>query len=304
MNIQYLIQILQNKITILNNAKSQAFSVGDINQVSSIEKELLETQNTFAQLAMLQDMSQAAANVNITPAEVVASGLQAAQNPVQGPSASAFINGYDISAYATDSLHEAKIQSIVNSMPAFSSADNIDLYIQNIAAGSPVTGAMVLAAATMYTLDVPLLLAIMQNDSAFGTLGVGARTFNPGNVGNTGSAERAYASWSDGVEAVAEWLNRHRINSEPLAPVIPAPAIIQPPVVETPVVTPPTPEPIIAPITPPTEATSTPTDTVSTTTPEIIDTPSIATTTPNIVPDVASSTPEITPAATTTDPAL
>lgn len=291
--------MLQNKMTMLNNAKSQAFAVGDINQVNAIDQDLLETQNTFAQLAMLQDISAAAANINTTPAEVVASGIQASQNQTQGPSASAFINGYDISAYATDALHETKIQSIVNAMPAFSSADDIDRYIQNLAPTSPVAGDMVIRSATMYTVDVPLLIAIMQNDSAFGTLGVAARTFNPGNVGNTGIEERTYASWQDGVTAVAEWLNRHRISGVALEPVII-------PIVEP---TPPAPEP--TPITtpeplPPVEP---PVDT-ATTTPPIIDEP-VATTTPELIPETSTTTTEIletatstTSEATTTEPTL
>lgn len=312
MNIQYLIQMLQNKMTMLNNAKSQAFAVGDINQVNAIDQDLLETQNTFAQLAMLQDISAAAANINTTPAEVVASGIQASQNQTQGPSASAFINGYDISAYATDALHETKIQSIVNAMPAFSSADDIDRYIQNLAPTSPVAGDMVIRSATMYTVDVPLLIAIMQNDSAFGTLGVAARTFNPGNVGNTGIEERTYASWQDGVTAVAEWLNRHRISGVALDPlIIPIAEPTPQPIIETPVVTPTPPAPEPTPITtpeplPPVEP---PVDT-ATTTPPIIDEP-VATTTPELIPETSTTTTEIletatstTSEATTTEPTL
>lgn len=296
--------MLQNKITMLNNAKSQAFAVGDINQVNTIDQDLLETQNTFAQLAMLQDISAAAANINTTPAEVVASGIQASQNQTQGPSASAFINGYDISAYATDALHETKIQSIVNAMPSFSSADDIDRYIQNLAPTSPVKGDMVIRSATMYTVDAPLLIAIMQNDSAFGTLGVAARTFNPGNVGNTGIEERAYTSWQDGVTAVAEWLNRHRISGVALEPVIIPVTIPEPapqPVIETPVVTPtpqaPEPTPTIIPTPEPVPPVETPIDT-ATTTPELI--PEISTTTPGLLETTTSTTSD----ATTTEPTL
>lgn len=296
--------MLQNKITMLNNAKSQAFAVGDINQVNTIDQDLLETQNTFAQLAMLQDISAAAANINTTPAEVVASGIQASQNQTQGPSASAFINGYDISAYATDALHETKIQSIVNAMPSFSSADDIDRYIQNLAPTSPVKGDMVIRSATMYTVDVPLLIAIMQNDSAFGTLGVAARTFNPGNVGNTGIEERAYTSWQDGVTAVAEWLNRHRISGVALEPVIIPVTIPEPapqPIIETPVVTPtpqaPEPAPTIIPTPEPLPPVEPPIDT-ATTTPELI--PEISTTTPGILETTTSTTSD----TTTTEPTL
>ena len=211
MNLTYLIQTLQNKITTLNNAKVQAFSMGDINMVESIEKDLIDTQSTFSQLTMLVSLNQAAENANSTPAEVVAIGLDAVQNEVQGPSASAVVNGYDISAYATDPLHEQKIQTIVNAIPALTLVSDIDTYIQSKVEGSPVTGSMILSSAGKFNVNIPLLIAIMQNDSSFGTLGVGARTFNPGNVGNTGLKEVNFGSWEAGVDAVAEWLASHRI---------------------------------------------------------------------------------------------
>lgn len=214
MDIQYLIQVLQNKITALNNAKSQAVSIGDFEQINVIEKELLDTQHTFSQLTMLVNMTQAATTANVSTAEVVASGLNVLQNvppTIQGPSAGAVINGYDVSAYATDALYEQKIQTILSGMIDFSTEADVDAYVQDVAPGSPVTGGMVYAAVNQYGIDLPLLMAIMQNDSMFGTKGVGATTFNPGNVGNTGSATRSFGSWGEGVSAVAEWLSRHRV---------------------------------------------------------------------------------------------
>lgn len=214
MDIQYLIQILQNKITALNNAKSQAVSIGDLDQLAVIEKELLDTQHTFSQLTMLVNMTQAATAANVTVSTVVENGLNAAQNippAVQGPSAAATVNGYDLSAYATDALYEEKIRTILSGMIAFSTPADVDAYIQDTAPGSPVTGDMVYAAVNQFSIDLPLLLAIMQNDSDFGTKGVGATTYNPGNVGNTGSATRSFPSWADGVSAVAEWLSAHRV---------------------------------------------------------------------------------------------
>lgn len=213
MNITTILQILQNKVNMLTNAKSQAFSVGDLNQVTAVENELLETQNTIQQLTLIDEMARAAEFTNMTPAEVIASGVEAIQKTVQGPSASAIINGYDLSAYATNEFYEQKIQTIFNGLSTFSLAADIDTYIQGIAAGSPVTGEMVLASVAQYSVDTNLLLAIMQNDSCFGTLGIGASTFNPGNVGNTGSATRSYGSWAEGVMAVAEWLSRHRVTA-------------------------------------------------------------------------------------------
>lgn len=215
MDLNSLIQLLQNKISILQTARGQAYASGDLNQLNAIDKDLLETQNTITQLATLVEIAKAAQSVNTSLADVAVSGISAVQDTTttQGPSASAIINGYDISAYATDSLHEQKIQTIINAMPPLFVIDDVSTYIKNVAPGSPITGEMVITAAAQYFVNIPLLVAIMQNDSQFGTQGVGARTNNPGNVGNTGFAERSYPTWADGVNAVADWLDRHRVNA-------------------------------------------------------------------------------------------
>ena len=210
MDIPYLISLLQNKINYLNNARSSAAAVGDVSGVSSIDQDILTTQNTLAQLELLQQMNQAASNAGTTTSEIVSIGLYSLQNTVQGPNAGAIINGYDISAYATDPQYESKIQTILAKQPQFASAMVIDTYIQGLYPGSPVTGAMVMAALVLYPVDVQLFMAIMELDSRFGTQGVGARTNNPGNIGNTGTATYSFPSWNDGVTGVAEWLNRHR----------------------------------------------------------------------------------------------
>lgn len=210
MDISSLIQLMQNKESTLSNAKSQAFSIGDLNQMNLVEKELLETQNTLAQLRLLAQLEHAAQSTNSTTSAIVASGVDALQNaPVSSPDS--IINGYDIGTYAVDPLHEQKIRNLLAAMPVFTTAEDITSYIQNAAPGSPVTGQMVIAAATAYAVDIALVMAIMQNDSNFGTLGVGARTNNPGNVGNNGVEERRYGSWEEGVAAVAQWLSVHRV---------------------------------------------------------------------------------------------
>ena len=293
---------------MLTNAKSQAFSIGDINQFNLIDKELLDTQNTFAQLTMLSDVTQAAQAVNSTPAELIATGIQAAQNQTQGPSAGAIINGYDVSAYATDSLYEQKIRAIINSMPPLTDSSAIDTYIRGIVGLSPVTGDMVYSSAIAYGVDIPLLVAIMQNDSAFGTLGVGARTFNPGNVGNTGSAERSYNSWQEGVSAVADWLNKHRVNTAQTTPQVapnPAPTPSEPAPALAPTYTPS--EPASSIYTAPQTILSTPlvndaTTTSATTTHNTSTSTPTATTTSSFftTPDVGTSTPAVPSTTATT----
>ena len=210
MDIEYLTQLLNNRLVSLNNAKIQAFTSGDVATAFSLDEEILSIQNTLSQLGLLTTIHSAASSAQVTPADVISTGIEAIQNPVQGPSAGAIINGYDVSAYATDALYEQKIRTILDGMIAFSTPADVDAYIQDMAPGSMVTGDMVYGAVNEYSIDLPLLMAIMQNDSAFGTKGIGATTNNPGNIGNTGSATRSFGSWNEGVRAVAEWLSRHR----------------------------------------------------------------------------------------------
>ena len=211
MDIATINQLLTARLATLNDARARAISVGDIEQINTIDKDLMSTKNSLQQLTLLTNITTAATNANTTPAEVVASGIDAVLNIIQGPSASAIVSGYDISAYATDPNHEQKIQNIINAMPMVNVASEIDIYIKEMAPESPITGEMVLNAGNQYVVDIPLLLAIMQNDSMFGTLGIAVNTLNPGNVGNDGTNIKTYPSWVEGVNAVAEWLNRHRI---------------------------------------------------------------------------------------------
>lgn len=115
--------------------------------------------------------------------------------------------GYDMSSYATDPLHEQKITNIYNSL---GSGDSQTL-ISNLAPNAPVTGAMIDAAAAQYGVDPKLLIALFQEESGLGTQGAGAKTMNPGNVGNTDNGStKTMASWQDGVNAAAQWLADHR----------------------------------------------------------------------------------------------
>jgi len=115
---------------------------------------------------------------------------------------------YDIGTYATDPNHEASVQRILDSMGQMTSVGQIDNYIQSVASGSPVTGQMILSASEQFGVSSETMMAIMQQDSNFGTLGAGARSFNPGNVGNTETATSTgqlvnFGNWQSGVNAVA-----------------------------------------------------------------------------------------------------
>jgi hypothetical protein len=117
---------------------------------------------------------------------------------------------YDITKYATASHHEKTIRKILLRMPKMRTVHDVHKYIKMKAPRSPVTGQMVVASAKKYGADVHMMLAIMQMDSHFGTKGLGARTKNPGNVGNDGKRRRYYSSWQDGVHAVAHWIARKK----------------------------------------------------------------------------------------------
>ena len=214
MDIPYLINLLQNKLNYLSNAQSAAVAIGDLNSVNSINQEILSTQNTLAQLKLLQQISITANATNTTTADIVQSGIDAVTGSSGNPNPDAIANmtGYDISTYATDPQYEQKIGNILHNMPPLSTGDGVGAYISTVVSGSPLTGEMIYGSATQYSVDLRLLTAILQLESQFGTTGVGASTFNPGNVGNTDSgATKTFSSWTDGVSAVAVWLNAHRV---------------------------------------------------------------------------------------------
>lgn len=121
------------------------------------------------------------------------------------------VGGYDISSYATDPNHEKAVQGILNGIGKFNSIPEMDAYIKRKYPNSPVTGQMIANAATKYGVSWEMMTAMMEQDSSMGTAGKGARTFNPGNVGNDDSGNiRNYGNWQAGVDAVANWLSRHK----------------------------------------------------------------------------------------------
>ena len=215
MNIDYLIQLLGNRLTALATAKEQAFLTGDLEMVNKFDAEVNEVLNTINKLKLLQGISETAAVTPFTEAEVVQNGIEASfgiasSNTVSGTGSITPMDEYDITSYATDPLHEQKIASILSGMGEMTGPELIDAYINAKSISSPLTGQMIFDAANSSAVDVRLVMAIMEQDSRFGTAGVAVDTFNPGNVGNTGSATKTYDSWQAGVEAVAEWLSRHR----------------------------------------------------------------------------------------------
>ncbi len=118
-----------------------------------------------------------------------------------------------VGAYATDPNYSNEVNGIYNDIEKnfpTPTSQNLQSYIENNAGKnkSPVTGQMIINAATTYGVDPNALTAVLNQESDFGTAGVATRTMNPGNVGNTGSAERSFNSWQAGVNATAQELAR------------------------------------------------------------------------------------------------
>ena len=193
MKIEDLIELLKNRLNSFKLSRDYAVMSGNLEGANVAEIEIAGIQDTLYKLNLIND-----ASTNI--ASVTSANL------------SGTVNGYDITSYATDPLHEKKIVDILNLMGKMNTVEDINLYINSKAANSPVTGEMILNAAKEYAVDVRLMMAIMELDSSFGTLGIAVNTLNPGNVGNDDDGNiRNYKTWQEGVSAVAEWLNRHRV---------------------------------------------------------------------------------------------
>ena len=279
MNVEYLIQLLNNKLVVLQNAKTQAVMSGDLVTINSIDEETLGVQNTLAQLRLVQQISTAAAAANTTTAQVVASGVTSVQTAGTLPdNPTEVLSMYDMSTYAADPLYYQKLTDILSIMPIMDTTQEIDTYIANEAIGSPLNGQMILGLAQQYSIDTRMLMAILELESNFGTAGLAVSTINPGNVGNTGTSTRTYNSWQDGVAAVAQWLSVH-------------PAIAATPVVTT---------PIAATIsTASTTATTTPSVATATSTQSTASTVLTATSTPVITtPPFVDTTPIINASST------
>lgn len=293
MKIEDLVLLLNNRLREYKLSKNYATMSGNLERVNEADKEIIALEDTLFKLNLLVDTSKSVAVKEASLAEVLTDGSVAV------------LSEYDITPYATDPLHEEKIMQILSKMKIMDTAEKVDDYIKGKYAGSPVTGGMVMSAAGAYAVDVRLMMAIMEQDSRFGTAGLAVRTVNPGNVGNDdGGNTRTYDSWQEGVTAVAEWLNRHRIVKDEKLPIVK----------EEEGTSTSTPQIIISTDTGTTtiqQATSTPADsTPATSTPETTITINNATTTATTTPDivVATSTPETiitinnaTSTATTTD---
>jgi hypothetical protein len=253
MKIEDLIQLLNNRLREFKLSRDYSRMSGDLERMNVADKEIIGLEDTLYQLNLLVDTSKSVAVKESTLADVMTDGSVA------------ILGEYDITSYATDPEHVEKI----------------DDYIKSKYLSSPVTGEMITSATLAYTVDARLMMAIMEQDSSFGTAGVAVRTLNPGNVGNDDDGNtRTYKSWQEGVTAVAEWLSRHRISK--IIPEITEDTVLESVATSTP-----------SSMTP-TTATTTPITATSTTT-TVINIPMNATSTP-----ITVTTTPITATSTTT----
>src|SRR3989344_2387981 len=281
MKIEDLIQLLNNRLREFKLSRDYARMSGDLERMNVADKEILALEDTLYKLNLLVDTSKSAAVKEAILAEVITDG------------SIAVLGEYDITSYATDPNHEEKIMNILSKMGVMDAVEKIDDYIKGKYLSSPVTGEMIMSASLAYIVDTRLMMAMMELDSRFGTVGVAVSTLNPGNVGNDDDGNiRTYESWQEGVTAVAEWLSRHRGST--IISEIPEETVLEPAATSTGSGQATSTPPIIAPT-----ATTTPVITTSTTT-TITNIPTTSTTPPSSSGDSSGSTATTSPSTTTT----
>ncbi len=128
------------------------------------------------------------------------------------------LNGFNLDYYSTNPKEFGTVKEILEGVEELAIQDDpeaISRYILRRAPNSPVTGEMITSAAAKYGVGSPgvaLMIAMLQDESMFGTLGRGAYTRNPANIGNFDNGEnRYYPTVAAGVDALAEWLYDHRV---------------------------------------------------------------------------------------------
>jgi hypothetical protein len=156
-------------------------------------------------------------------------------------SSDTIVNGYQfgastkMGAYASDTSTQvnnikttvAKIGSSVGAITDSQSADAA-LKVATGGKNSPITGAMVMAAAQQYGVDPATLIGVMQAETQCGTDGSkGAQQCNWGNVGNTDAVMASGGSVKmnpqQGIDAIAKNLQSRAVQSNQTDPSQPAP---------------------------------------------------------------------------------
>lgn len=153
-------------------------------------------------------------------------------NPSTSMSTNNFL-GYNLSTYATDPNYANKLTPIVQNISSEVQSygpQGLQSYVASVAPNAPITGAMIAATSTKYGVDPRVLTGMLQLESNFGTKGAGAKTMNPGNVGNTDSgATQHFPSWQAGLDAMGNELaiRKQQTQQAPQLPPQVAPAFNQ-----------------------------------------------------------------------------
>jgi hypothetical protein len=188
----------------------------EVDRIQKIQDDLRDNEQAIKLAKLQHDMQMDLARFNKNNPSVseqisaADKGLEINNGVVTDPS-KGIVNGFDIGRYATDPNHERAVASIVQGIGKFNTISDVENYIKKKYPNSPVTGDMISKASEKYGVPWEMLVAMMEQDSSLGTAGKGARTFNPGNVGNDDAGNiRNYGDWQSGVNAVAAWLDKHR----------------------------------------------------------------------------------------------
>ena len=121
------------------------------------------------------------------------------------------VGGVDWEGYATNPNDAKDINAIYKSLPTLGSAKDVTGYIQSKFPKSQIKGEMIWDAALEQGIDPGIIMARLQQESQFGTVGLGAKTNNPGNYGNTGTSSMNFKSMEEGIKPVIKWAAKHKM---------------------------------------------------------------------------------------------
>ena len=133
---------------------------------------------------------------------------------------------YDLSTYNLDPNYSNTINSISSQIGSIASSKDAQTYISQVNPTSPITGEMVMNASNHYGIDPTTMMALMQQESGFGTSPVATKNNNVGGITWTQAYQDAHPgsskggarppaeggnyvhfnSLQDGVNAQAQWL--------------------------------------------------------------------------------------------------
>jgi hypothetical protein len=154
-------------------------------------------------------------------------------------SQSTIVNGYQFGATTTMGAYASATSTQVNNINAavtkisstvgqITDPTTAQAAIRAVSPKSPITGAMVMAAAQQYGVDPSTLIGVMQAETQCGTDGSkGAQQCNWGNVGNTdalmASGGSVKMSPQQGVDAIAANLQKRQVQPDQVDPAQPTP---------------------------------------------------------------------------------